>query len=534
MLQFRNIARASVRLPRLARFNSSHAQVTLDDDAGAAEIDGFFNYKWGRWLENNDQERAKRETRFSLKGLYDVLEQHVPRDGKAAGEKLQIKTIGALHEGKHHKVYKIELANDAGNYVLRIPYSLGHDEYRKHRMQSEIATMDFLRKKHSLAVPEVLAWSPVKENPLGSEYTLMQFQEGELLMKSWNPAVDDIQGKSKIIKPVVDFMDKILATPFNKYGSLYFTEDVDSKYQNDVPYANERDSSLVDRWRIGPTTESRFWKAATADALKATEHLRGPFDTASEYLLATAAIQQSYLTADSEATRTFEQYAYVVPELFKEEELADNPVLMSPRLHHPDLSPMNVIVNGDKSYLVDFESTAIRPFLLHGAPKFVQHKGLKVYSLKDIPEYEEMPPQEQKSIQYLLALTQNQFAFEYLFKQLGKEDLFGAFLPSIKRRQQLVQTALESNSLTYPDLAYDLGMLSQEWQFLGLDRESPLKFTDQELNELASKVGEWNQYILEHPFMETGGWLPSDTFDQLVSEGHLVKNDKGDYEYKRQ
>lgn len=519
--------------------------VSLDDEN--PQVDNFFDYTWGRWLENDKFERAARQTKFNLKGLVEVINQNASRDGKAPQDaEVQVKTMAPIHEGKHHKIYKIDMTDDK-SYVLRIPYALGLNEYRQNRMKSEVATMDFLSKKHNLEIPQILDWSSTAgNNPLGSEFQLMNYVPGDLLMKSWDPSNSDIKVKSGSIKPVVDFVEKIVATKFNKYGSLYFTEDVAPELQNDLPYDGETDTNLADRWRIGQTTESRFWKSDVAAPL------RGPWNTVSEYLDATAKLQIAYVKDAlargdgntqqlNKALEAFEQYSKIVPELFKESDKLESEIY-SPRLNHPDMSPMNVILslsgeNNDqvKTTLLDFESTAIRPFLLHGVPKFVQHKGPKIFSTEDIPEYDSLPDGEKRAIDHFMTQTQNQFAYEFLFKQSEEpatNDLFSAYLPNVKRRQQLVDTAINTTPATQQDLKYDIGMLSQEWQYLTPDREFPLPFTEQDLATVANETEEWNKEIMANPFIETQGWVPADTFENLVNEGLLVQKENGDYYYK--
>ncbi|CAN6599408.1 hypothetical protein TRVA0_001S07228 [Trichomonascus vanleenenianus] len=535
-------------LSSLRRFKSTSSDkvvnVSLNDKT--PDVKNFYNYTWGRWLVNDEQERRARETKFSLPGLVDVVKANVPKKGKAPTEaEIQVKTISPFHEGKHHKIYKVDL-DDGRAFALRIPYTLGHSEFRDARMRSEVATMDFLRKKHQLPMPEVYSWCSVAQNPIEAEYFLMEFVPGELLMQGWNPASTDIKAKSSTIKPVVDLMDKIISTKFNKLGSLYFTEDVDAELQGDVPFDGE--TEFADRWRIGPTTEARFWKGSSA-AIGAP--FRGPYTSLRQYLDAGADVQLAYVidalatpgiteeqTANLEKAKAiFEQYAKIVPALFDPSSGELPPEVYSGRLNHPDLSPMNIISpDADPSafMLVDYESTAVRPFLLHGVPRFVQHKGPKVFSKQDVPDYESLSETDKKTVDHFMAQTQNQFAFEFLFKQSAPSasELFAAFTPNVKRRQQFVDSALHATAATVQDLAYDIAMLAQEWKYLGIEgREFPVPYSAADLERAALDIEAWNKFIMENPFVETKGWVPVDMFDKLVAEGTLVKQPNGDHKF---
>jgi hypothetical protein len=514
--------------------------VSPNDDVSKIDTKGFFKYSWGRWLVNDDHEQAIRETKFSIKGLTDILKDKVDYLSKSpSNAELQIKAISPFHEGKHHKIYKIDLA-DGRSYALRIPYAIGLPEYRKARMQSEIATMDFLRRKHDVLMPGVISWSPTTDNRLGCEYVLLDFVKGDLLMKHWVPSSLDLKAKSATVKPAADFFEQIAHTKFNKFGGLYFTEDVASQYQNDLPYEAEQDKDLVDRYRIGPTVESRFWKGRTAAI---SESFRGPWASMKDYLADTANVQIAYakdMLAQGQGDKqelqktldTFERYAKAATVLFEPEQEQLDPEIVAPRLHHPDLNPINIIHRTDPSmsYLLDLENTSIRPFLLHGAPGFVKHRGPKIFKKEDIPDYDTLSDLDKRAVDHFIAQTQNQFAFEFLFKQ-AQPALFSAFTPSIKRRQELVQTALHCSVGTkdYIDLDYDVVRLAQEWQFLGVVRPFPVEYSQEQLDAYVQDMDSWSKHVIDNPFLETKGWIPIHIFEKLVGEGLLVRQENGDF-----
>lgn len=514
-------------------------QVSLNDKN--ADTKNFFKYSWGRWLQNDEKERAARETKFDLKGMVDVIKEKVDYfKTSPENAELEVKTITPYHEGKHHKIYLVTMS-DARSYVLRIPYSIGHKEYREARMKSEVATVDFLKKKVDATIPSVIAWSPTKENRLESEYMILDYVKGEALMKSWLPGSLDVKAKSGVIQPLVNFMNQISSIKFNKYGSLYFSQDVAKELQTDLPYDGETDPELIDRWRIGPTVESRFWKGLSAQT---GSQFRGPWSSYMQYLEDTANIQIAYIeeliqsgTGDKsqleQALLVFENYRKVIPELFKAEDGFDEN-LFSPRLQHPDLNPLNVIHRTDpvKSYLLDFEGSSIRPFALHGVPSFAKNKGPMIFKQDDIPNYNELSKEEVKSVDHFIAQTQNQFSFEYLFKQTDSP-LFNAFHPYLRRRQQLVETALSipTNTQGYLDLNYEMLKLSQEWQFIA-KRPFPIRFSENEVEKFMQDLDQWNKKLLENPFLETKGWVPRDTFEELLGRGYIVPDGEGNYRLK--
>lgn len=538
------------------------------------QVRQFYKYTWGTWIKDDAGEKAKRETIFSLKGLVEVLRENLKPADKDVN--IEIKTIASLSEGKHHRLYLVHttgVANESGEdtvpYVLRIPYpGLGSSEYISERLKSEVATMDFVQKvlvqNAKFKVPEVIAWSAdASKTPLESRFILTDYVEGNTLMKFWDPASQDLASKQKVIQPVVDTFAALTArVQFNKYGSLYFTED--SSDQNGLPFDGiEKD--LADRWRIGRTTESQFWK----NNLPIDSKLRGPFNTASEYIQATGDVVveslKTYIAGtESETVKsalekqlaTAERYAKVAPQLLLESELA--PELFSPRLCHPDLNPSNFIVSSEvKSTddlvkpdlplptLVDFESTAIRPYLLHGTPFFVRHDGLKIFSLEEVPEYEKLSDQDKFAVNHFLALSQNQFSFEYLLMQnseLGREakELINGFAPTVKRRQRPIHLALTKDltdpsgtSKEYLDVDQDLislGAPQGEWEAYQIPREYPLKYTNEELEAHDKAFAEYSKEGVTNPFLFSKGWVPQDMFEKLVADSTITKKDNGDYD----
>lgn len=538
------------------------------------QVRAFYKYTWGTWIKDDAAEKAKRETQFSLKGLVEVLREHLTPADKDVN--IEVKTIASLSEGKHHRLYLVhttgvstEGADVTVPYVLRIPYpGLGSAEYISQRLKSEVATMDFVKKvlvqNAKFQVPEVVAWSAdASKTPLESQFILTNYVEGNTLMKFWDPASQDLAAKQKVIQPVVDTFAALTSrVQFNKYGSLYFTED--SSDQNGLPYDGV-DKDLADRWRIGPTTESQFWK----NDLPADSKLRGPWNTASEYIQATGDVivesLNNYISnTESDVVKsalqkqlaTAERYAKVAPELLLESELA--PELFSPRLAHPDLNPANFIVAPEVKTiedlakpdiplptLVDFESTSIKPFLLHGTPFFARHDGLKIFSQEEVPDYEKLSDQDKFAVNHFLALSQNQFSFEYLLMQnseLGREckPLINAFAPTVKRRQRPIHLALTKDitdasgtSKEYLDVDQDLislGAPEGEWEAYQIPRKYPVKYTQEQIETHDKEFAEYSKEGVANPFLFSKGWVPQDMFEKLVADGTIVKKDDGDYE----
>lgn len=173
----------------------------------------FFQYSWGSWLKDDKLMKKQRETVFSIEGLTTSLNElnglrinsneklPAPKENKGSfvlqqnltdgligpkSDKLIVKSIASIHEGKHHRIYKVTLST-AKELILRIPYKIDSDAAIASKIKSEVATLDFLDLKLNLKVPKVIAYGVNSENEVGSPFILQEFIEGDLLMKKWHP-----------------------------------------------------------------------------------------------------------------------------------------------------------------------------------------------------------------------------------------------------------------------------------------------------------------------------------------------------------
>ncbi|KAK9485994.1 hypothetical protein V1527DRAFT_464783 [Lipomyces starkeyi] len=544
---------------RSALFSSSidDSQFTTLGDASDIERDQFFKYTWGTWLKNDEAEKSKRYTPFAIGGINEIIRRL--RDQSSKDQPSHVVSLASLSEGKNNRIYLAEL-DDGSEYILRIPYPLDWSrDARKARIQSEVATMDFLRKKWGMLIPEVISWCPTADNPLEREYILMEFispkyqsKNFENLMQSWDPMGSTVLQRATVLKVIVLLMDKILATRFSAFGSLYFTEDVSPDLQNKLPYEGEEDKELIDRWRIGPTVEKKFWQPGVHEAGVID---RGPCMTPSDYLLATATAHITAYTnllkdpaiASSELgsylptwIATYRQYATLTPALIPSDVQGDSDIL-SPRLHHPDLNPMNVLVDRSgndpnepfaSAYLLDWEGSAIKPFLFHGAPDFIHYRGYKIYKKEEIEDYDSLPPEQKAQIDYMIAATSNQFSFEFIIKH-SFPTLINAYSPRAKLVAEPYNVAMTTDYDYHPLEITDLRetlIKSKHWSAVTDNMlVSPVNFTEEEIEKQAKDAESWELTLSKLPFYSTKGWVPQDMFEKYVKEGKLVKNDNGEY-----
>lgn len=575
---------------RAVRFNSKLSSQPTEVETKIADTSDpqrspFFQYTWGSWMKNDKIEKAKRQTKFSIEGatklvqkLAKMLETQPAElvapvessDGSfilsqnlqlvGSGDQL-IKSIASVHEGKHNRVYKMVLSN-GNELVLRIPYKLESEHCIGERIKSEVATNDFLVEKLGLKVPKIVSYGVNKLNFLQTPYILMQYIPGDLLMKQWEPLIaDEIPDASQklldVIKPIADFQNKTNEVVFNKFGSLYFTKDVDGALQADLPYEGETNEALVNRWRIGPSVEKAFSKNKNKLSSSQILNHNGPWPKDQPELLiqSVANVELENLRhrlglaqADSSSAvesiealkkqiETFEKLAKLAPTLLNKtsKSIPNVEELFKPRLFVPDLDPLNVILNSNRNNeptFVDFEYSSIKPFIYFSYPNFVAYAGVKIYNLEqDIPEYNELDEVDKEQYKFMYYKTRNERLWE-IELNTNRHELIAVASPHVKVLKFPYIQALEyKNDKDYLYVEGSMIQLQGVWDAYMANElvngEFPLEYTQEFTDSYQLQLHDYQTEVTSTPFAATGGWVPQDMFNQLREQGILVEDGNG-------
>jgi tRNA A-37 threonylcarbamoyl transferase component Bud32 len=558
--------------------------------------DAIFQYTWGTWLKNDEAQKRKRFTRFSLTGLQSVLKD-LYQEGRAntdehpsivppkthdknfvslphnltvkntgslnPNENLHIKQLVSIHEGKHHRVYKVE-TNAGSNFVLRVPYPLDTEYAISKRIQSEVATMDFADLKLGIKVPKVFAYGADNSNPVGSPFVLMEFIEGETLMRKWAPMTPRTDPKQKeiiglVVDPLSEFQAKLADIEFNEFGSLYFTVDAKDRAGLKEPYEGEAEETLKGRYFIGPSTERVFWRGKHLLRKNQFEPLVGPWaaDKPLDIVKSVAAIElenartklalvEADATGVSESKEelkqqieTFTNLASIAPVLMDvhSPSVKNIDALFRPRLAHTDIDPLNVLVNGEEHTFLDFEGATIKPIIFQSTPRFVAYEdGPKVYEFEiDEEKYSAMEESDKYYYDFAVARTRNEVTWDLglgkTFTKLGTEGspvlkrLRGPLLEAVERRTAK-ETALVDRKIY--ELALQWAQFA-EHKFVTV-AEFPVAIDAEKFERHTKELEKYYEELTTVPFAVTGGWVPQDLFDSLKSQGVIKKLDNGDYE----
>ena len=578
--------------------NDPEEKVTKVSDINDPQRNPFFQYSWGTWITNDKLEKSKRETKFSIEGLTQLLSE-IHREQKESanydknenlvlkapkqlkdgsflltnnigseviGESdpsLLVESIASIHEGKHNRIYKLSLSTGK-QLVLRIPYKLESDYAISEKIKSEVATSDFLKLKLGLNVPRVVSYGCDKNNCLESPFIILEYIEGELLMRTWEPLAGDEEKSQEKLKFVIghiaNFQERVLSINFNKFGSLYFFNDTNVNDQATLPYDNEENQFLRNRWRIGPSLEKPFTRNKNLLSPKQVQEYNKsiPADRPLDVVSAAASIEIENLRhrlslAQSDSSNrvedvqrlekiidTFEKFRLLAPQLInpKSNSIMSIDELMKPKLLVPDLDPLNVIMTDqNEPYFIDFENTVIKPFILSHYPKFVAYEGERIFNVEeDIPNYNELDETDKQQVQFMYYKTRNERLWEHALNE-RRHDLIAIASPYIKVLKAPYSRVLDFKN--DKDYLYIEGSLSQLLVLWGAfvqnelcnsdNMEYPIKLSKEEIKQNEEKLKEYQRELASTPFAATGGWVPQDMFENLKQLGILVETENGDF-----
>lgn len=107
-------------------------------------------------------------------------------------------------------------------------------------------------------IPRVLAWhSRAQQNPVGAEYIIMEKAPGTELERVWRDM--GVEDRWALIQSLARFEKTWTSVSFTKFGSLYYTEDLDTGVGSDLSYRDANEDEITDRrFAIGPSVGRDF------------------------------------------------------------------------------------------------------------------------------------------------------------------------------------------------------------------------------------------------------------------------------------
>lgn len=249
---------SSVRLPwRLSRPVLSHFNLpqgnfsfqsfrfrplTTTASSHSGSKQDLFSYTTGRYLYNEHIRLAERYVEFNIGALEAVAVRSVDRK--------KVVHTSKLAEGGFNRIFLLTM-DDGFEVIAKIPFPLTVP--KKLTTESEVATLDLLRRK-GIPVPRVYAYSSTDDNPVGSEYILMEKAPGKPLTSRWFELTP--RERVSLVVSFVEIEKKLFDIPFGSYGSLYYKDNLPSS-RSDL-YASPNDTN--EKFCIGPSADHMFWR----------------------------------------------------------------------------------------------------------------------------------------------------------------------------------------------------------------------------------------------------------------------------------
>ncbi|EAW24094.1 uncharacterized protein NFIA_036660 [Aspergillus fischeri NRRL 181] len=490
------------------------------------QYEEFFRYSSGRWLWDEDIQLRNRYKRFNVSELKAAATRSV-------GAKACV-SMTKIAEGGFNKVFRLVMDNNS-TVIARIPYpNVGRS---CKTTASEVATMDFARTILGIPVPEVLAWSGKAENPVGSEYILMEEATGRQLGEIW----DDLKlaDKLKIVEDIVAIEKKFLSLSFTRYGSLYFVNDAfpgceKAEIASDAPQSQREE--IESQFVIGPVPNNDFWDKGRASL----EIDRGPWKCPEDYLKAIARREIAWISRYATAMTPKPRYdMFMVAECYSQNSadahielynkfldvsdylLPNNKELNRSTIWHWDIHAPNLFVEGNKvTGLIDWQDNWAGPLFLQARrPKLVAYNGDIMLELpeyyKDIEDEDErarIRAQVEKSIVL--------WAYESNTKRTNSvlHEIFD--LPHGRTRKETVVFSTNTWDDDIIPFRQCLIRVARHWDEMNNEVACPINFTDEEL-KIHYREGEgWNEqadfWDALRGFVERDGWTSNEDYERAL------------------
>ncbi|KAH8662464.1 phosphotransferase enzyme family-domain-containing protein [Xylariales sp. PMI_506] len=271
-------------------------------------------------------------------------------------------SVQFLADGAHHKIYEVSSSSWVTTYLFRIAVAVDP----QFKMESEIATLKFLRQRTGIPVPKPIAWSSSTEGKLGYEWALVEKVPGVELREVWHKVPWD--KKIQITETIAGFLVQ-LWSPGNRLdsiGSLYLKS---TEPSNSAGEGTGAESFSKNGFTIGPSVDGAFFVGRR----RYLPSKRGPdsrrYDAGAqsrrwETLVDEIGVdEEEFIDEYGDMVATCVEYERVLPLVFPGQKVPDGDKSRF-SLHHCDLREANIIVDPDTftiTGIIDWEQTCSLP-----------------------------------------------------------------------------------------------------------------------------------------------------------------------------
>ncbi|GLA27970.1 phosphotransferase family protein [Aspergillus phoenicis ATCC 13157] len=488
----------------------------------------LFEYTSGRWIYNENMRLTERRGVFNIDALKSNAAQSLERCIT------DIKSLTKLAEGGFNRIFQITMLDNT-QVLARLPYP--STEPRQLAVASEVATLALLRA-HGLPVPRVYAYSTDAENPVGSEYIIMEKLPGRRLGDRWFELSD--RERLKVLLQLVHLEAKLHALELPASGSIYYASDLPS----DSPRIVIPNSDVC----IGPSAALRWWFAERASLRVDRGPFANPIDVLRYPALKELAWLRTYgrsrfpfereyresmdyqLSDPSEHIESLESYLKIAPALLPSNEF------LQPVLRHPDLQPNNIFVSDDLDIvgLIDWQHAAVLPlFLAAGIPKFFQNYDdpeSLYFRSPSSPELSELDEEEKADALHDFRRRHTHF-FYLAFTQRFNQPHFRAMDQTTNMLTRRIFSHAgdpwEGNNIP---LQADLVLINKSWHEYSTG-PCPISFSTAKsdsimhLQSMQEEVDLQLKHIRNAIGISADGWTPPEEYEAACARARQMKTD---------
>ncbi|KAL2855722.1 kinase-like domain-containing protein [Aspergillus pseudodeflectus] len=446
-----------------------------------------YAYTSGRFLRRDKLEVAARYIQFN----YPALCRKVLEVSPGASAIVDCAKI----DGGFNRVFIFSLDNGE-KLVARIPFRFSGPA--KLSTLSEVSTIRYLQHKTSIPIPKVLDWSHDAgdaDNPVGSEYIIMEHASGVPLIEKWNTLAGD--QKVNCIASINKAMKEVSDLQYPAYGSIYFDDLLDSTDKEPL------DTGFC----IGPHCSTRYWDTNIGESryYHNVKPNHGPWKSIGEFSdgLIDAALSRVPHTDSMPDTRPtyhgspeahlalLEMARSVLKQMALDTQIQN---YAKPLLFHSDLHKRNIFVSEDDptviTGIIDWQGTSVEPAFWYS---------------DELPDF----ATEHELLKQAFDVTSQYYTPQLAGPRLVDESLFRPFLYSYR---------------TWRDgavaLRHELIKTARLWDDLGLDGPCPYPQPGQE--EFAKHMKQYKLFeaaqqlrVDLYSLVNTGsgGWVPTDQWE---------------------
>lgn len=157
-----------------------------------------------------------------------------------------VESVRKMAEGGFNRIFEIAMKDGIfvlarSTYPSTLPRCLA--------VASEVTTMDFVRT-YGIPTPRVFGYA-VNENPVGSEYILIEKLSGQPIGDGWYDLAEE--QRLQLLHDIVKIESKLFNIQLPTSGSIYYTHDLDENIPKvDIP-------GTAGQFCVGPYIGLRWW-----------------------------------------------------------------------------------------------------------------------------------------------------------------------------------------------------------------------------------------------------------------------------------